>query len=137
MSYLYFVYDFITNNNNNNSRYRFTFSSIKSTAICGAARCYASCERDLNDNACIYSQASTQLNLQYHVVGLEIWNLKGYTNWTEPLSEVRYTINWLKSVREKYYNKIPFDDILLLTYMIFRSPLYTVALCGVCHHRVV
>ena len=62
-------------------------------------------------------QASTQLNLQYHVVGMEIWNLKGYTNWTEPDAEVRYTINWLKSVRDKYFaDKVAFDDIILMTY---------------------
>ena len=55
--------------------------------------------------------------MQYHVVGMEIWNLKGYTNWTEPSAYVGYTIDWIKSNRERYFtDKLPFDDILLLTY---------------------
>jgi len=64
--------------------------------------------------------------------------LKGYTNCSEPLSDMRYTINWLKSVRERYYNKIPsFDDILLITYMIFRSHLYCCAMWGMTSPRSV
>ena len=67
-------------------------------------------------------QASNQLNLQYHVVGMEIWNLKGYTNWTETEAQVGYTTDWIGSNWERLFtDKIPFDDIILLTYNFFAA----------------
>ena len=60
-------------------------------------------------------QASKQLNLQYNLVGMEIWNLKGYTNYSEPNPPARGFINWLVDNREKYFTKVPFDDILLFS----------------------
>jgi len=60
-------------------------------------------------------QASNQLNLQYNLVGLEIWNLKGYTNWTEPGAQARGYVDWIKENRERYFTKVPFDDIIILT----------------------
>ena len=63
----------------------------------------------------LISQASSQINLQYTVVGLEIWNLKGYTNWTESNAKAQSTLNWITSNSEKYFDKVPFDDLMLLT----------------------
>jgi len=47
---------------------------------------------------------------------MEIWNLKGYTNWTEPDAQARATMDWVKANREQYFNnKGPFDDLVVFT----------------------
>jgi len=62
-------------------------------------------------------QASRQLNLQYNVVGMEIWNLKGYLNWNETKPNAKPTLQWISSNREKYFaDKTAFDDLIFLTY---------------------
>ena len=63
---------------------------------------------------CVY-QGATQLNLQYLAVGVEVWNLKGWTNWTETNPDANNAIDWMNSVRDTYLrNKVYFDDIILI-----------------------
>jgi len=47
---------------------------------------------------------------------MEIWNLKGYTNWTEPNTQARYTYRWIEANRDRYFKKVPFDDFIFLRY---------------------
>ena len=48
---------------------------------------------------------------------MEVWNLKGYTNWTVSGGQVHPTLKWIQSNRERYFtNKVPFDDFVFITY---------------------
>lgn len=59
--------------------------------------------------------AMVQLNLELVLVGLDIWNEHGWTNWTQPIQEFQSQFDWLGRQIDYYLNKTYFDGLILFT----------------------
>lgn len=58
-----------------------------------------------------------QLNLELVLVGLDIWNQHGWTNWTQPIQEFQSQFDWLGRQIDYYLNKTYFDGLILFTFV--------------------
>jgi len=62
-----------------------------------------------------------QLNLELVLVGLDIWNEYGWTNWTTPTQNMAPQYGWLGSQLNYYLRRSYFDELILFRLVLYIS----------------